>query len=171
MDDLEEIEEGLDALMKEDPQVEQEYMDLLDEKERRQKIEYLRENLKQAQDMEDEDFARELLREVAAQARVILEIMSGEIEADPAARSVEVVADLVDSVNNTLKSLLDLGIDKKKLELDERKIGLKEQENQIGGGDTNILVVGSAKDLGDFLESGDTEQIEEVEAEVIEEEG
>lgn len=169
MNELEEIEQGLDQLMKEDPEVEQEYMELLDEKERRQKIEDLREKLKDAKNLEDEDFARGLLREVAAQARVILEIMSGEIEADPDARSVEVVADLVDSVNNTLNSLLELGINKKKLELDERKVDLKEEQNQVGGGDTNVLVVGSANDLAEFLESGDVpEEIEE--AEVVEDE-
>jgi hypothetical protein len=136
----------------------------LSERDRLSKIAETKKALRELKSCEDEEFVREALKDLASQGRAIMSIIGSEIETDPSARSVEVAAKLLDALNNTLKSLIGIKFEKKRIDIEELKVSRATKGDQRST--ENVLLVGTFDEL---LEVIDQKRLPEpVEAEVIE---
>ena len=124
----------------------------------------------------DEEFTRDMLRDLAVTGMTILKLQEEEMQIDPSARSVETAATLITSVTNAVDKLNHVGLNKKKLELDEKKVeartagGLNVTNNFIGASSFSDLVKGlkeADSDIGKISSPDPIEVEAEVEAEVV----
>lgn len=143
---------------------------VLERKEQAEKIIAKMEKLK---DCGDEKFTKETLKELITIGLTALRTMQDEMNQDPTGRAVECMSAMVNATTAATKQLGEIENDKKKIELEKRKVDIKEKSatanlpNANGGG--NILVIGSMTDALKAIRNQGFDNAIEVESIVAEE--
>ncbi len=137
----------------------------LERKEQADKIIARMEKLKESG---DERFIKETLKELTTIGLTALRTMQDEMTLDPSGRSVECMSAMANAVTAAVKQLGEVENDKTKLELEKRKVDIKEKSatanlpNSNGAG--SIVVIGSMTDALKAIRQGGFDNAKEVEA-------
>ena len=121
---------------------------------------------------QDEEFSRDMLRDLAVTGMTILKLQEEEMQLDPSARNAETAASLITSVTNAVDKLVGVGHNRKKLDITERKAARQEGPNNITN---NFIGVSSFSDLvKNIKDTGENMGIvsnkpKEIESEVVDE--
>lgn len=141
--------------------------------ERREQADKIVARLEKLKECGDEKFIKETLKELTTIGLTALRTMQDEMTLDPSGRAVECMSAMANSVTAAVKQLGEVENDKTKLELEKRKVDIKEKSataslpNGNGGG--NILVIGSMTDALKAIRQGGFDNSKEVDA-IIQEE-
>jgi hypothetical protein len=96
----------------------------------------------------DEDFIREMLKNLATTGMTMVKVMEEEMQLDVKARNVETAAEMINAVTSTLDKLQSISEHKDKMEIEKEKIDIKKNNSQNGPMITaNIVAAGSMSDL------------------------
>lgn len=119
----------------------------------------------------DEEFTRDVLRSVSITGMTMLKLQEEEMQIDPSARNAETAASLISSITNAVDKLNGVGLNKKKLEIDEKKAnarldGHNVTNNFIGVSSFSELVK-NIKDTGEELGKVSNPEPKEIEVEVV----
>jgi hypothetical protein len=143
---------------------------VLERKEQAEKIIAKMEKLK---DCGDEKFTKETLKELITIGLTALRTMQDEMNLDPTGRSVECMSAMVNATTAATKQLGEIENDKKKIELEKRKVDIKEKSSTANlpnsNGSGNILVIGSMTDALKAIRNQGFDNAKEVDAIVAEE--
>lgn len=122
----------------------------------------------------DEEFSRDILRDIAVTGSTLLKIQEEEMQLDPSPRIAETAASLMTSVTTAVDKLTGIGLSRRKLDIDQQKADRGDGPNSVTN---NFIGVSSFSDLvKNIKESGedmgkvstpDANPTIEVEAEVV----
>ena len=141
--------------------------------ERKEEADKVRAKLEKVKDLGDEKFIKEALKEITTIGLTSLRQMQDEMTLDPTGRMGECMSAMANAVTTAVKQLGEVENDKTKLELEKRKVDIKEKSatanlpNANGSG--NVLVIGSMTDALKAIRNQGFENMKEVEA-IVEEE-
>jgi hypothetical protein len=123
---------------------------------------------------DDEEFTREMLRDLAKTGVTLLRLQQEEMLMDASARNAETAAAMISATTSALEKLNNVGINKEKLELEKEKVDIKKKASGGPGNITNNFIgVGTFSDIVKGIKEEVTDMGEciDVEAEVIEDTG
>jgi hypothetical protein len=121
--------------------------------ERRQEIDELKQNLKDARAMKNTDWAEALLKVSAEKMMVSQGIFIQEIEDDPAGRNITALAELGNALVNTVGAVQDVEREERKLKISQEKNDLRRKEIEISSGEIldaeghGVIAVGTGQDM------------------------
>lgn len=125
---------------------------------------------------QDETFARDILKDLAMSGVSLLKIQEEEMQLDPSARNAETAATLITATTNAVDKLQGIGLNNKKLAIEEKKVGVKEVQNGINAHVGAMLsctfseLIGQLKNEKAEVGKVQGKEIKDAEAEVIEDE-
>lgn len=121
----------------------------------------------------DENFARDILKDVALSGVSLLRIQEEEMQLDPSARNAETAAAIMNAVTTAADKLQGIGLNNKKLVIEEKKVGVKEAQNGIAAQNGAMIACSFAELIGQLKEADENVgkvqgKIKDTDAEVIE---
>jgi hypothetical protein len=138
--------------------------------ERKNAIKKINAEIAALKNNDDEKFVQESLREIATIGLSSMRVLQGEIEEDPSGRAVECMAAITNAVTNAVKQIQNRDIDERKIRVEEEKLTIKKNIALPGGtGTTNVLMIGSMKEVLGAMRDGEFENEDEIQ-EYLEEE-
>ena len=141
--------------------------------ERKQEADKIVARLEKLKEGGDEKFIKETLKELTTIGLTALRTMQDEMNQDPSGRAVECMSAMTNAVTAAVKQLGDVEHDKTKLEIEKRKVDIKEKSatanlpNANGSG--SIVVIGSMTDALKAIRDQGFQNMKEVDA-IVEEE-
>jgi len=123
----------------------------------------------------DENFSRDILKDVALSGVTLLRIQEEEMQLDPSARNAETAAAIMNAVTTAADKLQGIGLNNKKLVIEEKKVGVKEAQNGIAA-QNGAMIACSFAELVHQLKDADQDvgkvqgKIKDTEVEIIENE-
>lgn len=122
----------------------------------------------------DEEFTRDMLRDLAITGMTVLKLQENEMEIDPSARNAETAAALITAVTNSVDKLHSVGLNKKKLEIEEKKANRHDGPNTVNNNFIGVSsfseMIKNLKDSGEDIGTvSNSVKTKEVEAEIVEE--
>ncbi len=107
----------------------------------------LLENLKKNSG-KDEDFVREMYKNVVTTGMTFIKIMEEEVQMDAKARNIETAAEMMNAVTGALDKLQSISEHKDKMEIEKEKVDIKKSNSGAAPNITNnIIAAGSMSDL------------------------
>jgi hypothetical protein len=129
--------------------------------QRKEVIEKLKQDLKDARSLQNKDWAEAMLKNSAEKIAVTQEIFTQEIEDDPVSKNITAHSELANALVNTVKAVHDLDMEEEKLKLSKEKNQLRRAELEGDGGtllnaqnNDKVIGVGSNDDILRLMKSG-----------------
>ena len=141
--ELAEIEQQLDESLSPE-EIEAREKEILMQK-RKEETDKLNEEIDKISSLDDDEFIKKSLREIAKKGFKILNVMQQEINDDPRDRAVEVASGTMTAITNAIEALDKYDKGNKHLEQSQQKITLRKQEieNRLGmghGGEDGFII-------------------------------
>lgn len=115
--------------------------------ERLAKFKEMREDDRKKASEEDKDFIKETLRELALMGLHAGRVLEDEIEVNATGRDVECLASIMTATRDALKRLQDVELDEQKMEIEHKKLALKQSSSGPSKLTQNNMFVGSHSDM------------------------
>jgi len=128
--------------------------------ERREMVAEFKKDLKLVRDFSDKDWCLAMLKNSAEKMSTVQHVFEKEIHDDPISRNVTAMGELSNALNATVKSVMDIVNDEKRIAQSQEKNDLRRMEIESGGGPLlgqgkqGILGVGSNSDLLKMIKHG-----------------
>lgn len=103
--------------------------------ERKEEIQRIKDDLKNARSMANKHWAEALLKNSAEKIVITQSIFAQEIEDDPASKNVTAFGELSNALVNTVNAVQDIEREERKLKVSERKNELREKEIAANSGE------------------------------------
>jgi hypothetical protein len=131
-------------------------------KEQTKELAEIRKNLTELKKCEDEGFVRTSLRDLMVDGREMLSIIMQEFNMSRSPRLAEVAGVLIKSLNETLKTLIDIKFKTRELDIVENRT------NNDNPTETNVIMVGDFSSVMQKLTDVKESDLIETEANIIE---
>lgn len=111
------------------------------------KFKEMKEQAKQKASDNDKDFIKETLRELALMGLHAGRVLEDEIEVNGKGRDVECLAGIMTATRDTLKKLQDVELDEQKMEIEQKKLAIRQSNSGQPRLTQNNMFVGSHSDM------------------------
>lgn len=111
------------------------------------KFKEMKEEAKKAASENDKDFIKETLRELALMGLHAGRVLEDEIEVNAKGRDVECLAGIMNATRDALKKLQDVDLDEQKMEIEQKKLAIRQSNSGQARLTQNNMFVGSHSDM------------------------
>jgi len=141
-------------------------VNVLDEKEvekyneRKEIVNKLKQDLKDARSMNNKQWSEALLKNSAEKIAITQEIFSQEIEDDPISRNVTAQSELSNALANTIKSVMDIDFEEQKIAISKEKNNLRRMDIDNKSGPIldaqgkSVIGIGTNTDILKLIKQG-----------------
>lgn len=152
-------------------------MDDFNEEEQKKKLEERKESIASNKKLletlkknsgKDEDFIREMLKDVAMSGMTIVKVLEEEMQLDVKARNVETAAEMMNAVTAALGKLQSISEHDDKMGLEKEKLEIKKNSGDVPNITNNIIASGTMTELLDSFKKSGVTDIGIVDTDVVE---
>lgn len=127
--------------------------------DRKEHIDKVKQNLKDARSMSNKEWAQALLKRSADTLMMTQEVFSKEIEDNPASKNISALGELSNALTATISEVVKIDQEEEKIAISKEKNSIRRDENSASpilnmGASSNVIAIGKGSDILTMLRNG-----------------